>query len=81
MAARHPKKGASPAGGRFTRRQLAGVAAGSLAVSLGAVALAQTPAPPEDWDKIARESHRDNSEELASFEIPISLEPAFHFKA
>jgi hypothetical protein len=29
----------------------------------------------------ARESHRRNSTTLAQFEIPMSLEPAFLFKA
>lgn len=64
---------------KLTRRQLAGVAAGSL---VAASALAQVPAPPPttDLDK-ARESHRQNSETLAKFDIPMSLEPAFHFKA
>jgi len=60
--------------GKITRRQLAGVAA-----SLGAVA--QIPATTQDLDNAARESHKQNSEALAKFEIPMSLEPAFQFKA
>jgi hypothetical protein len=59
---------------KITRRQLAGVAA----VSLGTVAaIAQVP----DFDSAARESHKENSEALAKFDIPMSLEPAFQFKA
>jgi hypothetical protein len=76
----------SQATGKITRRQLAGVinvaAAGSAVVSLGAVtAIAQVPATVQDLDNAARESHKQNSEALAKFEIPMSLEPAFQFKA
>jgi len=68
--------------GKITRRQLAGVAAGSAAVSLVAVkVIAQAPVASQDWDKAARESHRENSQALARFEIPMSLEPAFEFRA
>lgn len=76
---------------KITRRQLAAVinvaAAGSAAVSLDVVkAIAQTPASGQDLDGVAldraaRESHRRNSATLAQFEIPMSLEPAFLFKA
>jgi hypothetical protein len=58
---------------KITRRHLAGVAAASLAVT----AIAQVP----DFDSAARESHKQNSEALAKFDIPMSLEPAFQFKA
>lgn len=63
---------------KITRRQLAGVAAGSLAA---VTMTAQAPATAQDLDNAARESHRQNSEALAKFEIPMSLEPAFQFKA
>ncbi|HEX4278614.1 MAG TPA: hypothetical protein VHZ74_24830 [Bryobacteraceae bacterium] len=63
---------------KITRRQLAAVAAGSAAVSFTAIT-AQTP--ESDWDKAARESHRENSDVLRKFEIPMATEPAFHFKA
>jgi hypothetical protein len=67
---------------QITRRQFAGLAAGSAAISLDAVkALAQTPASGQDLDNAARESHRRNSATLTQFEIPMSLEPAFLFKA
>lgn len=66
---------------RLTRRQLAGIAAGSAAASAIALkAIAQAPADSPDWDKAARDSHRANSLALATFQIPMSLEPAFHFK-
>jgi hypothetical protein len=65
----------------ITRRQLAGIASGAAVVSLAAVkVIAQAPVTTPDWDKAARASHRENSEVLAKFEIPMSLEPAFHFK-
>jgi hypothetical protein len=60
---------------KITRRQLAGVAAGSVA------AIAQVPATTQDLDNAARASHKENSDALAKFDIPISLEPAFQFKA
>jgi hypothetical protein len=63
---------------KITRRQLAGVAA----ASLGAVtAIAQVPPTTQDLDSAARESHKQNSDALAKVEIPMSLEPAFQFKA
>jgi hypothetical protein len=76
---------------KITRRQLAAVinvaAAGSAALSLDMVkAVAQTPAGGQDLDGVAldraaRDSHTRNSVTLAQFEIPMSLEPAFLFKA
>jgi len=76
---------------KITRRQLAAVinaaTAGSAAISLDAVkAIAQAPPGGQDLDGVvldraARESHRRNSTTLAQFEIPMSLEPAFQFKA
>jgi hypothetical protein len=68
--------------GKITRRQLAEVAAGSLiVVTATAQTPATAPATAQDLDKAARESHKENSEALAKFEIPMSLEPAFQFKA
>ena len=47
-----------------------------------AKAMAQAPpAPGTDWDQAATESHKRNSQTLAQFQIAISVEPAFHFKA
>jgi hypothetical protein len=62
---------------KLTRRQLAVIA--TLATT---VVVAQTPpAPGTDLDKAARESHLQNSAVLARFAVPMSLEPAFEFKA
>jgi anti-sigma factor RsiW len=66
---------------KITRRQWTGAAAGSVAAAITAIAVAQAPAPAQDWDKAARESHRENSEALARFDIQMSVEPAFQFKA
>jgi hypothetical protein len=67
---------------RMTRRELAGVAAGTAAASLMTVkTIVHAQGIAQDWDKAARESHRENSEALAKFDIPMSLEPAFQFKA
>lgn len=66
---------------KITRRQLATVAAGSLA---GATALdAQQPAASGANDEMekARASHRENSATLAKFDLPQSTEPAFVFRA
>jgi hypothetical protein len=62
-----------------TRRELAFLAAASLAA---AKAIAQTPpAANTDWYQAALESHKRNSQILAQFQIAMSVEPAFHFKA
>ena len=64
---------------QFTRRQLAVAVAGS------ATLLAQTPPPlpanPEEEIAAIRTQLRANSELLAKFDLPISTEPAAHFKA
>jgi hypothetical protein len=79
-------KSSTEIGGRITRRQLAGVAAGSAALGLiVGKAIAQAPVAGQDrdsrWEDAARQSHRENSDALAKFDIPMSLEPAFQFKA
>jgi hypothetical protein len=64
---------------KVSRRQLMGAAAAS---ALAARAPAQAPAPPNaNFAQAAEESHRRNSMILASFPIPMSVEPAFQFKA
>jgi len=63
---------------KITRRELVAAAAGSL---LAAPAQAQTPAASQDLNQAALDSHRRNSETLAQFDIPMSLEPAFQFRA
>jgi hypothetical protein len=69
---------------KLTRREIA------TALSASAVLLAQAPAlpipqnsvlSPDDELKAARDSIRQNSEQLAKFPLPISTEPATRFKA
>jgi hypothetical protein len=71
---------------KLTRRQIAVAAAAASYVPVLAVVtlrklVAQAPPADQDWDKAARESHARNSSILAGFEIPMSLEPAFQFRA
>jgi hypothetical protein len=61
-----------------TRRQMMGAAAAS---ALAAKVVAQAPPSNQDFAQAAQESHRKNSMILASFPIPMSVEPAFQFKA
>jgi hypothetical protein len=71
---------------KITRRQLAAAAWGS-AVLGPAAALhaagtqAPAPGPPEDLNAAAKEQVRKHSETLAKFDLPMSTEPAFQFKA
>jgi hypothetical protein len=63
-----------------TRREIA------MALSGSAVLLAQAPAPslPQNADeelKAARDVIRENSQELAKFNLPMAIEPDVHFKA
>jgi hypothetical protein len=64
---------------KFTRRELA------LAVSTSAVLLAQAPAPlpsnPDEELKAVKDTIQQNSQALAKFDLPMSTEPAVHFKA
>jgi hypothetical protein len=53
-----------------------------VAASASALAArAQQPAPEADATKAARDANQRNSETLAKFEVPMSTEPAFQFKA
>jgi len=55
------------------------LAIGSIAA---AKAVAQAPATPNvDWNQAALESHKQNSQILARFQVAMSVEPAFHFTA
>lgn len=66
--------------GKITRRRLAAATLGS-GVALRA-AHAQTPAPAPTADpNAAREQVHKHSETLAKFDLPMSTEPAFQFKA
>jgi len=63
---------------KFNRRELAVLAAAG-----AATAQAQGPGRPgsEDLEKAARDLNARDIETLTKFEIPISTEPAFQFKA
>lgn len=63
---------------KVSRRQMMGAAGASL---LAAKVSAQTPNKLQDFAQAAQESHRKNSMILASFPLPMSVEPAFQFKA
>jgi hypothetical protein len=65
---------------KISRRQLAGLAAGSVvAASAEGTALnAQPPAADAELEK-ARASHRENTATLAKTDLPQSTEPAFVF--
>jgi hypothetical protein len=73
---------------KMTRRELVGAIAGSAAIALVVVpeiaAQAPATAPTEakpDYLAASRESHRENSQVLRTFDLPMSTEPAFVFKA
>lgn len=69
---------------KLTRRELAVIATASLTSSLVTTRLiAQTAPPATDADlyRAALESNRQDAAALAQFEIPMSTEPAFQFKA
>jgi len=63
---------------KLTRREL-----GLMAAAGAATGSAQTAAQPgqDDLLKAARDLNANNIETLTKFEIPISTEPAFQFKA
>ena len=67
-----------PMSTKLTRRQLAA------ALSTSAVLLAQAPAPlpsnPDEELKAVKDTIRQNSEQLAKFDLPMATEPAVHFK-
>lgn len=70
-------------GMKITRRSLAAVTLGSAACLRTAAALQTPPTPgqPEDLNVAAKEQVRKNSATLAEFDLPMSTEPAFQFKA
>jgi len=61
---------------QLTRRKLA-----AAVLVPAAVALPQTPQPQPDELAAARQRMKDNAGGLAKIDTPMSLEPAFHFKA
>ena len=65
---------------KFTRRALAAV------LSTTAALLAQNPgvplpSNPDEELKAVKDTIRQNSEQLAKFDLPMATEPAVHFKA
>jgi hypothetical protein len=65
---------------KLTRRQLAAAVSASTAL-LAQQPPAPLPQNPEEELKAAREQLRQASEALAKFDLPMSTEPAVHFKA
>jgi hypothetical protein len=64
---------------KLTRRELAA------ALSTSAVLLAQAPTPlpsnPDEELKAVKDTLQQNFQQLAKFDLPMSTEPAVHFKA
>ena len=60
---------------KFTRREL------GLAAAAGAMAVHGQQPVQEDLMKAGRDLNASNIQTLTKFEIPISTEPAFQFKA
>ncbi len=65
---------------KITRRRLAAAALGSAAALHAASTQAPAPAAPDALNA-AKEQVRKYSEALAKFDLPMSTEPAFQFKA
>jgi hypothetical protein len=65
---------------KMTRRDLAAVL-GSVAGIASARPQAPAASVPEDLNAAAKEQLRKNSEALSKFDLPMSTEPAFLFKA
>ena len=65
---------------KITRRAWA-VIAGSAAAFGQAAVPGAAPAPTDDELRVARERLRQNAEQMAKVKLPMSTEPAVHFKA
>ena len=63
---------------KLSRRELAAAAVAGVVAPSGE---SQTPPPAQDLAKVVHDANRRNADTLAKFEIPISTEPAFQFKA
>jgi hypothetical protein len=66
---------------KLTRRQLVAAAAGSVAAVKAPGQTAGSGTVQTDLAKQARDKVQSNADTLAKFEIPMSTEPAFRFKA
>lgn len=62
---------------KLTRRQWVAAAASPALVAQGPKA----PEPPADDLQAAKERVRKDGERLTAYQLPMSTEPAFHFKA
>jgi hypothetical protein len=67
--------------GKITRRRMAAAALGSGIALRAAKAQTPAPAPAADLSAAAKEQVHKYSETLAKFDLPMSTEPAFQFKA
>jgi hypothetical protein len=67
--------------GKITRRRLAAAALGSGIALRAGEAQTPDPATPGDLNATAKEQVHKHSETLAKFDLPMSTEPAFQFKA
>jgi hypothetical protein len=61
---------------KLTRRKLA-----AALIAPAAAAQAQTQTPPRDEVEAARARLKTNAETIAKVEVPMSIEPAFSFRA
>ena len=68
-------------GMKITRRKLALVALGSASAVRAERSQAAAAAQPEDHNAVAKEQLHKDAEALAKFNVPVSTEPAFQFKA
>jgi uncharacterized membrane protein YgdD (TMEM256/DUF423 family) len=67
---------------KISRRKLALALAGGAAGAIAVPALAQnTKAAAPDWDQAARAALLQSAQALLKVEVPMDIEPAFHFKA
>lgn len=65
---------------KITRRDLTAML-GSVAGIASVRAQSPPPSQPEDLNAAAKDQLRKNSATLSEFDLPMSTEPAFHFKA
>ncbi len=66
---------------KITRRKLAAAALASAGLGVAHAQAPPPPAQPEDLNAAAKEQARKNTEALAKFDVPVSTEPAFQFRA
>ena len=67
--------------GRISRRTLVALAVALPAAAQQPAEVPPTPATPGEELKAARAQHLANAEQLSKASLPMSAEPAVHFKA